>query len=250
MCDETIRDFARWMFRNASRRRTLESMRRGADSGRDEDARGALEVEFENDDEENAAPAPFPAGRSRDLRPAALTTLAAAVLGTALWATHGATTLSTATGSAKTTPVARDYAAAVVTVAYQGSHVLSQAQRRIEVDLRVTPIPGANPRIIAYYMSENGVVTRAVPPPSATPLPAAGSNVRLELTVTDCATVPIGESMGFVDVIADGPAGVTDRFTILGERYATDVAKLLRQLCPGRSNGQDPGTIGVIVAGS
>lgn len=237
------------MFRDGSRRRTLEGMKRGANGGRDEDAQGALEIEFETD-EESAAPSPFPAGRSRDLRPAALATLAAAVLGTALWATHAATTPSALAGPAKSTPAARDYAAAVVTVAYQSSHLLSQAQRRIEVDLRVTPVPGANPRIIAYYISENGVVTRAVPPPSATALPAAGSNVKLELTVTDCATVPIGESMGFVDVIADGPAGVTDRFTILGERYATDVARLLRRLCPNRSNGQDPVTTGVIVAGS
>ena len=57
-------------------------------------------------------------------------------------------------------------------------------------------------------------------------------------------------AMGFVDVVADGPSGVIDRFTILGERYSDDLAAMLRQLCPGRSNGQDQNTIGVVVAGS
>lgn len=213
----------------------------------DDDRQGALEIEFE--DEEAAAPASR-AGRSRDLRPAALTTLAATMLGAALWATHGLATPNAVTGPVETPHAARDYAAFVVTVAYQGSHLLSAAQRRIEVDLRVTPVPGAKVRIVAYYISENGVSTHADPPPSGTALPTGGTDVKLELTVTNCATVPIGESMGFVDVIADGPTGVTDRFTILGERYATDLAGLLRRLCPGRPNGQGRSTIGVVVAGS
>src|SRR5690242_12592531 len=52
-----------------------------------DDTQGSLEIEFEDDS--FPTPLPYPAGRSRDLRPAALTTLAAAVLGAALWATHG-----------------------------------------------------------------------------------------------------------------------------------------------------------------
>ncbi len=212
-----------------------------------DDAQGALEIEFEDDD----AAAPLsPAGQSRDLRPAALTALAAAVLGGALLATHSPAAPSTPGPVKSVALVPPDYAAYVVTVAYQGSHVLSTAQRRIEVDLRVTPVAGAKVRIIAYYVSENGVTARADPPPSVTPLPASGTEVRLDLTVTNCATVPIGESMGFVDVVADGPSGVIDRFTILGQRYSDDLTGMLRQLCPGRSNGQDQTTIGVVVAGS
>ncbi len=215
----------------------------------DEDAQGALEIEFEDD---NSPATPLsPAGRSRDLRPAAMTTLAVAVLGAALWATHGTT------APAPNVPLhlatiapPPDYAAFSVTVAYRDAYIVSVPQRRIDVNLRVTPVRGASVRIIAYYVSENGVTARADPPPSVAPLPPAGANVRLELTVTNCATVPIGESMGFVDVVADGPAGVIDRFTILGERYSLDLADLLRQVCPGRASSQAPHTIGVVVAGS
>lgn len=211
-------------------------------------AQGALEIEFEDDD--TATPTLSPAGRSRDLRPAALTALATVILGAALWATHGTTPPNAANSANTATAVPPDYAAYVVTVAYKGSHLLSAAQRRIEVDLRVAPAAGAKVKIIAYYVSENGVTARADPPPSVTPLPASGTDVKLDLTVTDCATVPIGESMGFVDVIADGPAGVIDRFTILGDRYSTDLARMLRQLCPGRTSDPNQSTIGVVVAGS
>ncbi len=232
---------------NPANRFSVHDAERETGLPRHDDAQGALEIEFENDD----AAAPLsPAGRSRDLRPAALTALAAAVFGGALLATHSRAAPSPPGPVKSVTLVPPDYAAYVVTVAYQGSHVLSTAQRRIEVDLRVTPVAGAKVRIIAYYVSENGVTARADPPPSVTPLPASGSEVKLDLTVTNCATVPIGESMGFVDVVADGPSGVIDRFTILGERYSDDLTGMLRQLCPGRSNGQDQNTIGVVVAGS
>lgn len=216
----------------------------------DEDAQGALEIEFEDDN--SPAALLSPAGRSRDLRPAAMTTLAVAVLGAALWATHGTTAPApnVSLHFATPTPPPPDYAAFSVTVAYRNAYVVSVPQHRIDVNLRVTPVPGASVRIIAYYVSENGVTARADPPPSVAPLPPAGANVRLELTVTNCATVPIGESMGFVDVVADGPAGVIDRFTILGERYSSDLADLLRQVCPGRASSQAPHTIGVVVAGS
>jgi hypothetical protein len=143
-----------------------------------------------------------------------------------------------------------DYAAFSVVVSYHNAYIVSAAQHRIDVNLKVSPVRGAKVRIIAYYISENGVTARADPPPSVAPLPASGMNVKLELTVTNCATVPIGESMGFVDVVADGPAGVIDRFTILGERYSTDLADLLRQVCPGRADGQGPNAIGVVVSGA
>ena len=69
---------------------------------------------------------------------------------------------------------------------------------------------------------------------SEEPLPATGTDAELALTVENCAVVPIGESMGFVNVVADGPAGITDRFTILGERYSADLAQLLSTVCPAR----------------
>lgn len=217
--------------------------------GRSEDAQGALEIEFEDDN--SPAPLPYPAGRSRDLRPAAMTALAAAVLGSALWATHTPATPPPRSSLHFQTPAPPpDYGAFSVVVAYHNAYIVSTAQRRIDVNLGVSPVPGAKVRIIAYYISENGVTARADPPPSVAPLPPTGMNVKLELTVTNCATVPIGESMGFVDVVADGPAGVIDRFTILGERYSADLANLLRQVCPGRADGQGPNTIGVVVSGS
>jgi hypothetical protein len=215
---------------------------------RNEASPGSLEIEFEDDGA--AEPLPHPAGRSRDLRPAAMTTLATAVLGAALWATHGMTAPSPSlTMHFSAQAPAPNYAAFSVVVAYHDAYVVSAAQRRIDVNLHVSPVRGAKVRIIAYYISENGVTARADPPPSVAPLPVAGMDVKLELTVTNCATVPIGESMGFVDVVADGPAGVIDRFTILGERYSTDLANLLRQVCPGRADGQGPNTIGVVVSG-
>jgi hypothetical protein len=217
-------------------------------STRPDDAHGALEIEFEDDDA--AGPPPSPAGRSRDLRPAAITVLAAAVLGGALWGAHGAPAPAPSRSTSVQILVPPNYGAFSVIVQYRNAYVGSAAQRKIDVNLHVSPVPGAKVRIIAYYVSENGVTARAVPPPSVTPLPTTGTDVKLELTVTNCATVPIGESMGFVDVVADGPAGVIDRFTILGERYSTDLANLLRQLCPGRADGQGPETIGVVVSGS
>jgi hypothetical protein len=232
-------------------------MRRRAGGGtrpghRDQDSEdaGALEIEFE--DAPPVYPA-APAGRSRDLRPVALTSLAAVLLGAALWALHGSAADTGLGKTARGQAAAPNYAASVVTVGYQGSKLLSLRQRRIEVDLRVAPVTGAAVRIIGYYISENGVQVRADPPPSMTPLPASGADVKLALTVTDCSVVPIGESMSFVDVVADGPLGIVDRFTILGDQYSTDLARLLRTVCPGRSGGQSPSagaTTAVVVAGS
>jgi hypothetical protein len=206
---------------------------------RDSEDSGALEIEFEDEEAAPGYPAAS-AGRSRDLRPAALGTLGAVLLGAALWATHRAAPDS-GPSTVVTPPAPPNYYAAVVNVSYHGSRLLSLPQRRIEVDLRVAPVDGAQVKIIEYYISENGVQVRADPPPSTTPLPASGADVRLDLTVTDCAAVPIGESMAFVDVVADGPLGVLDRFTILGERYSADLARLLRTVCPERTNGQSQG---------
>ena len=50
--------------------------------------------------------------------------------------------------------------------------------------------------------------------------------------------VPVGESMSFVDVVADGPEGTMDRFTILGQRYSADLARLLGTVCPQRQAAQ------------
>lgn len=205
----------------------------GADDESGEGA-GALEIEFEDGDEslERAVPV---GDRPRDLRAAALTVLGLVTLGAALSATHHA-------GSSNAddvkipivTVAAPDYAAYMVTVSYEGSHLASLQQRRIAVDLRITPVPGAQVKVLSYYVSENGMVSSAQPVLAGKPLPAAGADAELDLTVADCAVVPIGESMGFVNVVADGPAGITDRFTILGERYSADLARLLRTVCPAR----------------
>jgi hypothetical protein len=234
-------------------------MRRKAGGGprpgyrdRDSDDAGPLEIEFEDEDAPPAYPA-APAGQSRDLRPAAMASLAAVLLGAALWALHGSAADTGAGNTASSSAPVPNYAAYVVTVGYEGSRLLSLPQRRIEVDLRVAPVSGATVRIVGYYISENGVQVRADPPPSMTPLPASGTDVKLRLTVTDCAVVPIGESMSFVDVVADGPVGTIDRFTILGDQYSTDLARLLSTVCPGRPGGQVPitgATTAVVVAGS
>lgn len=218
-------------------------MRRRAD--RSDEEPGTLEIEFE-DDEASSGPAASPAGRPRDLRSAALIVLTATVLGAAVYGVHhgvgsSGTGPSGVDGTAPAVVITGpNYAAFVVTVGYQGSHLLSLPQRRLEVDLRITPVTGAQVSILDYYVSENGVTSRAVSAHSMTPLPPAGTDVRLELTVTDCATVPIGESMSFVDVVANGPIGVMDRFTILGDRYSDDLARLLREVCPERASGQNP----------
>jgi hypothetical protein len=203
--------------------------RRDADPGG-----GALEIEFE-DEYLSPAVVEAPAGRSRDLRPVTMAGLGAVLLGAVLWGTHAAPVHDSGASQLKLTFTPEpNYAAYVVTVRYQGSHLLSLGDRRIEVDLRVTPVPGAQVRIIDYYISENGVTARADPPPSMTPLPASGIDVKLDLTVDDCSVVPIGESMSFVDVVADGPVGTMDRFTILGEQYSADLARMLAEVCPGR----------------
>jgi hypothetical protein len=110
----------------------------------------------------------------------------------------------------------------------------------IEVDMRITPVSGAKVRVLNYYVDENGVNSAAGIALAYAALPADGVDARLDLTVRDCAVVPIGESMSFVNVVADGPAGVIDRFTILGERYSSDLARLLRAVCPDRASGQNP----------
>jgi len=212
----------------------------------DSEDSGPLEIEFEDEDASPGYPA-APAGRSRDLRPAALGSLAAVLLGAALWATHRPAPEPVAgPGTSVTHSVVPNYAAAVVTVSYQRSRLLSLPQRLIEVDLRVTPVAGARVRVIYYYISENGVQVQADPLPSTNPLPVSGADVRLDLTVTDCAVVPIGESMSFVDVVANGPLGDVDRFTILGDRYSADLARLLSTVCPGQPNGQSQGAYTIV----
>lgn len=207
--------------------------------------RPALEIEFEDDDTAGRSPV----ARRRDLRPAALSTLAAVLLGAALSASYHPGTPGEAAPDRMPSAAPPDFGAYVVTVTYQGSHIDSTARRSIEVDLKVKPVPGAKVRIIAYYVDELGITAAAEPSPSADPLPAAGAPVKLILTVTDCTTVPIDESMGFVDVIANGPSGVIDRFTILGERYSADLTRQLRVLCPERSDHQTPTTTASVVAG-
>jgi len=208
-----------------------------ADNG-DEGA-GALEIEFEDGDGGSPEDAAYAAGRARDLRGAALTALAVVTLGAALAATHhtGSSSGSSTTDDVRIPIVVirPDYAAYMVTVGYRGAHLVSLQERRIAVDLRITPVPGARVRLLNYYVNESGIVSVAESAPSREPLPVSGTDVRLELAVADCAVVPIGESMSSVNVVADGPAGMTDRFTILGARYSSDLTRLLRTVCPARS---------------
>ena len=203
--------------------------------GKGGEGAGALEIEFEDGDEppDRVASA---GGRPRDLRAAALVALAVVTLGAALSATHRTSSSGTSnTNSVIVSAAAPDYAASMVTVQYRDAHVDSLQQRRIVVDLLLTPAPGAQVRVLNYYVDENGIVSSADTELSGRPLPGSGMNVRLELTVADCALAPIGESMSFVNVLAVGPAGTTDRFTILGERYSLDLARLLRAVCPARN---------------
>ena len=211
--------------------------------GSDERA-GALEIEFE-DDEGSSGSVGAPVGQPRDLRATTMITLAVVILGAALSATHhtgssDAGKTNNQTNNQSVLLTVPDYAAFMVTVRYQGSHLASLQQRRIAVDMRITPVDGAQVSVLNYYVDENGLISHAQPVLAGRPLPESGTDVELDLTVYNCAVVPIGESMSFVNVVANGPAGVTDRFTILGERYSADLARLLRMVCPGRASGQNP----------
>lgn len=219
-------------------------MRRKAGSGEgrsDDEGAGALEIEFEDGEEsaegDSFASAPaVDAGRSRDLRGAALTLLAVVTLGAAFSATHHVRSSDTERIDVPVVAIEPDYAAYMVTVSYQGSRVVSLEQRRITVDLRITPVPGARVRVLAYYVTEAGVLSETKnAPPSDAPLPASGVKAELELTVQNCTVAPIGESMSFVNVVSQGPVGVEDRFTILGERFAADLERLMLTVCPTRS---------------
>lgn len=215
-----------------------EGVRHNADG--DEEVAGTLEIEFE-DDAGSPEPATPPGSRPRDLRPGALIALAVAILAAILAATHNTGTHST--NGADNPAVAAavpNFGAFVVTVEYRGAHVLSLPQRLIEVDLRVVPLPGARVTILNYYVDENGIVSTAIQAPSSTPLPASGADYQMDLLVHDCTVVPIDESMSSVDVVADGPAGIIDRFTILGHQYSANLARLLRTVCPGRADDQNP----------
>jgi hypothetical protein len=81
-------------------------------------------------------------------------------------------------------------------------------------------------------------------------VPAAGQNVLLLWTVEDCGRVPMDESMAYVEVITQSAGGlVMDRFTVLGDRYAADISRLLHSICgpgvnkaAGTGNGTGTGT--------
>jgi hypothetical protein len=209
----------------------------GREAGDGDEGAGALEIEFEDGDGPSEGAA-YAAGRPRDLRGAALAALTAVTLGAALSATQHTGSNSISRGATEANiPIVMiepDYTEYVVTVSYHGSRLVSLQQRRLAVDLRITPLPGARVRILNYYVEERGVLSRMRTALSRVPLPVSGADAELELTVNDCAVVPIGESMSFVNVVADGPAGVTDRFTILGEKYSSDLTRLLSTVCPAR----------------
>jgi hypothetical protein len=107
-------------------------------------------------------------------------------------------------------------------------------------------------KITEISVSEGGVSVTPVGMSATFDVPAAGQNVLLLWTVLDCARVPMDESMAYVEVITQSAGGfVMDRFTILGDRYAADISRLLHSICgPGLNpaagtapgNGTGPAT--------
>jgi hypothetical protein len=142
------------------------------------------------------------------------------------------------------TPPSRFYIddSAAVRITYLNSYLVSAAQRRLEVELNITPLQSQPIKITEISVSEGGVSVAPVGISDTLDVPAAGQNVLLVWTVQDCARVPMDESMAYVEVITMSAGGfVMDRFTILGDRYAADISRLLHAICgPGLPAGTAP----------
>lgn len=211
-----------------------------------------LEIEFEDGDEQDGTAAPEPAVPGADDSPRARTDaarrrrtwqLSAAAAVVAVLA--GAAALATRGGGTGSAPPSRVYVdnSAAVHITYLNSHLVSAAERRLEVELRVTPIQSQPVKITGITVSEGGVSVAPVGTSDTLDIPATGQNLLLLWTVRDCGRVPMDESMAYVEVITLSPGGlVMDRFTILGDRYAADISRLLHTVCgtplaPGATPG-------------
>jgi len=224
-----------------------------------------LEIEFEDEygeegvaapetaaatDQDGSSPARTRAARRRRM----LQVLGTAAVVAALAIAAAVTTRDA--GHTGSTPPNRFYIddSAAVRITYLDSYLLSTDQRRLEVELNVTPLQGQPVKITEISVSEGGVSVAPVGISATFDVPAAGQNVLLLWTVRDCARVPMDESMAYVEVITRSAGGfVMDRFTILGDRYAADISRLLHSICgpglhpaagtaPGDGAGQGNGT--------
>jgi len=216
-----------------------------------------LEIEFE--DEENGAESPEAVAPDQDGSPRAQTRAArrrrmlrmtgtAAVVGAL--AVAAVVTTHDAGGGSGSSPPNRFYIddTAAVRITYLNSYLVSTDTRRLEVELNVTPLQGQTVKITEISVSEGGVSVAPVGISATFDVPAAGQNVLLLWTIQDCARVPMDESMAYVEVITRSAGGfVMDRFTILGDRYAADISRLLHSICgpglnPAAGTGPGNGT--------
>ena len=217
-----------------------------------------LEIEFEDEQDgaetpEAAAPHQDGSGSPRAHTQAARRRRMFQLLGTAaVVAALGVAAAVTTRGgtTSGSTPPNRFYIddSAAVRITYLNSHLVSTARHRLEVELNVTPLQSQPVKITEISVSEGGVSVAPVGISATFDVPAAGQNVVLLWTVQDCGRVPMDESMAYVEVITQSAGGfVMDRFTVLGDRYAADISRLLHSICgPGLNtaagNGANAGT--------
>jgi hypothetical protein len=224
---------------------------------RGESGPSPLEIEFEDEEGDGGAQEGSrrwgeqvpPAPDRRRLR--RRTVGAAAVIGVV--ALVAALTARNAANSGSSAP--NSYSAdgsTAVQMTYVGSTLVSVLQRRIEVTVSVTPVQPQALDITQISVSEAGVAVAPADSSSPVVVPAAGREVVLVLTVTDCSRVPMDESMAYVDVITRQQNGeLMDRFTILGDRYSADISRLLHRICgptpaPGPATPRATGPLGTV----
>jgi hypothetical protein len=215
--------------------------RTGGSADRDEWEPRPLEIEFEDADgrgaaaeddrtqEEQAPPAPL-----RRLRYARRAVGAAAVVGLVAVAA----VLATRGGSGSAAPLPSGLAddnSEAVRLTYVNSRLVSVPGHQLEVRLNITPAQDQPVKITEISVSEGGVAIAPISATGMVDVPAPGLDLTLRWTVTDCTSVPMDESMAYVEVITESRDGyIMDRFTILGDRYAADVSRLLHQICGPR----------------
>ena len=219
--------------------------RRGGIADHGEWTARLLEIEFEDEQEDGGATpgaaAPDPHGSPRTRLDAARRRRKFQVIGTAsavaVLAVAAVVSTHDGGGTSGTSTPSRFYIddSAAVRIAYLNSNLVSTAPRRLEVELNVTPLNGQPVKVTGISVSEGGVSVAPVGISATFDIPAAGQNVLLLWTIQDCARVPMDESMAYVEVVTRSAGGyVMDRFTILGDRYAADISRLLHDVCgPG-----------------
>lgn len=219
--------------------------RRGGIADHGEWTATPLEIEFEDEEADGGATpeaaAPDPHGSPRARLDAARRRRRFQVIGTAsaiaVLAVAAVMSTHDDNGTSGTAAPSRFYIddSAAVRIVYLNSNLVSTAPRRLEVELNVTPLNGQPVKVTGISVSEGGVSVAPVGISATFDIPAAGQNVLLVWTIQDCARVPMDESMAYVEVVTRSAGGfVMDRFTILGDRYAADISRLLHDVCgPG-----------------